>query len=371
VKKATIDLEVKELVGKKVATATVTIGMVQAGEVVRLEFVGGEQLKDIINAVLQEFSIRLGIPTQDFQVNVTVSEGSFIIEVIVSGTGLDPSNSGSFATESTFRFVVDRLKFDSEARGSDGCQVIQIRLVNDQSTRIGLAIREPARDVVDETAGILQCAYVTPVLPHLSKFSVEGVMMPGSITVIMDSVPDDAQDFSYTTNGLTPDTFTLDDDADPALPNTQIYDNLPEGSYSITQKLAFGFTIDITCTDPDNGTVVDRSAATVDVDLDPEENIVCTFTNSKMSADDATEELIVDMNSMQTSSTTKSTLSPILQQVLAILRDSNSGNDMGVCTKMNSFLWLVNGSEKKLQLTASQAEQLRVSAATIKRGVGC
>ncbi len=45
----------------------------------------------------------------------------------------------------------------------------------------------------------------------------------GSVTVVKDTVPNGPADFAFTaTNGATPAGFTLDDDADPALSNTQL-----------------------------------------------------------------------------------------------------------------------------------------------------
>jgi Ca2+-binding RTX toxin-like protein len=50
-----------------------------------------------------------------------------------------------------------------------------------------------------------------------------------SIVIVKDAVPDGPQDFNYiTTGGLTPATFTLDDDLDPTRSNTQVYVNLRE-----------------------------------------------------------------------------------------------------------------------------------------------
>jgi hypothetical protein len=58
----------------------------------------------------------------------------------------------------------------------------------------------------------------------------------GKITIIKDAQPNGAQDFSYTTTGgLTPSTFSLDDDADATLSNTKVYDQLSTGAYSVTE----------------------------------------------------------------------------------------------------------------------------------------
>ena len=55
-----------------------------------------------------------------------------------------------------------------------------------------------------------------------------------------DALPDDPQDFSFTAGGgLSPASFSLDDDADPTLPNTRTFNDVPVGSgYSVAQTRA-------------------------------------------------------------------------------------------------------------------------------------
>ncbi len=44
----------------------------------------------------------------------------------------------------------------------------------------------------------------------------------GRVVVVVDAVPNDAQDFSFTAGGgLTPTSFSLDDDSDGTLSNTR------------------------------------------------------------------------------------------------------------------------------------------------------
>ncbi len=52
---------------------------------------------------------------------------------------------------------------------------------------------------------------------------------------VLDTQPNDAQDFSFTAGGgLSPTSFQLDDDSDPALLNTRSFDDLPvAGGYSL------------------------------------------------------------------------------------------------------------------------------------------
>ena len=65
----------------------------------------------------------------------------------------------------------------------------------------------------------------------------------GKIVIVESSQPSDPQDFSFTTGGaLIPSSFSLDDDSDPTLSNTQTYNNLVPGSgYSVTETIPSGW----------------------------------------------------------------------------------------------------------------------------------
>lgn len=107
-----------------------------------------------------------------------------------------------------------------------------------------------------------------------------------SITIIKDAVPDSPQDFSFQTvgAGLTP--FLLDDDSDDTLPRQQGFGSLTPGIYVVTEAITPGWALsNIVCVDPDGGTSIDVAARSATIDLDPGENIVCTFTNTLASAD--------------------------------------------------------------------------------------
>jgi hypothetical protein len=123
------------------------------------------------------------------------------------------------------------------------------------------------------------CSPSAPTLPE----GVADLPYCSIITIIKDTVPDDAQDFSFTTTGgLSPSSFTLDDDPlDLTLPNNQTYTRVASGSYNVTETLPVaGFELtNLVCTDPDGGTTVDLGTGTATIDVDASENITCTFTN--------------------------------------------------------------------------------------------
>lgn len=102
---------------------------------------------------------------------------------------------------------------------------------------------------------------------------------PGSITIVEDSVSDDAQNFSYAAPAAI-GGFDLDDDADPSLPNTRTFTGLETGTYAVSQSIVPGWTLSsIVCSDPSGGTVTSASAASIN--LADGENVTCTFTNTK------------------------------------------------------------------------------------------
>jgi hypothetical protein len=104
---------------------------------------------------------------------------------------------------------------------------------------------------------------------------------PGTITIIDDTIPDGPQNIAFTATGLTPANFVLDDDADATLSNTRTYNNVLPGSYTVTQNSLASFTLtNLVCTDPDNGTTVNLGTREAIIDVDANESITCTFTNT-------------------------------------------------------------------------------------------
>jgi tRNA A37 threonylcarbamoyltransferase TsaD len=101
----------------------------------------------------------------------------------------------------------------------------------------------------------------------------------GSITVVKDAIPNGPQDFSFSG---TLGAFQLDDDADPTLPNSQLFGNLVPGSYTVTEAALAGWDLTnlVLAGDTDGGSVINVAARTVTIDLDPGETITATFTNT-------------------------------------------------------------------------------------------
>jgi uncharacterized cupredoxin-like copper-binding protein len=108
----------------------------------------------------------------------------------------------------------------------------------------------------------------------------------GSIKVVKDAVPNDAQDFTFEFRPGT-GTFKLDDDSNNTLPNHKLFSDLTAGDYTIRERnipqtwklvgatceLANGGAANYSF-DPQNGKVT--------VTLAPGQDVVCTFTNEKL-----------------------------------------------------------------------------------------
>ncbi|MES3034317.1 MAG: hypothetical protein V4813_10035 [Gemmatimonadota bacterium] len=108
----------------------------------------------------------------------------------------------------------------------------------------------------------------------------------GSITIVKDAVPNAAQDFAFTTTGTGLSSFSLDDDADPTLPNTTTFNNLVPGSYSVTETGVAGWTLtNLVCSA--GGT---PAGAVANITLAAGASVTCTYTNTK----DATLTIVKD-----------------------------------------------------------------------------
>ncbi len=82
------------------------------------------------------------------------------------------------------------------------------------------------------------------------------VVPNGTIVIVKDAVPNDAQDFSFnlTNNDTITQNFSLDDDADATLPNSQTF-SVPPGTWTASEILPLpaGWSLsNIVCVDPTN-----------------------------------------------------------------------------------------------------------------------
>lgn len=105
----------------------------------------------------------------------------------------------------------------------------------------------------------------------------------GSITIAKAATPKDVQNFAFTATGGNgvPANFTLRDDATVTPPNTLTFAALPNGAYTFTEQPVAGWKL--TAIDCNGGSAVTTDTATglATIDLQPGENVTCTYANSK------------------------------------------------------------------------------------------
>ncbi|TAK77192.1 MAG: hypothetical protein EPO16_05940, partial [Dehalococcoidia bacterium] len=114
-----------------------------------------------------------------------------------------------------------------------------------------------------------------------------------TLTVVKDAVPNNAQDFAFTTTGTGPAAFTSgfseDDDADGTLPATRTFtfDGTQLGAKTVTESLTSGWTLtNLVC----SAGTVNIGTRTASVTLAAGDAVTCTFTNTQ----DATLTIVKD-----------------------------------------------------------------------------
>jgi len=106
----------------------------------------------------------------------------------------------------------------------------------------------------------------------------------GTITIIKDAQPNDAQDFGYDVSGFDgPIHFELDDDANGTLLNMQSFENVPPGDYSVTEGAVVGWDLtDLDCV-VIGGSSAQIDGATANLTMAAGGSITCTYVNSRPS----------------------------------------------------------------------------------------
>jgi hypothetical protein len=104
---------------------------------------------------------------------------------------------------------------------------------------------------------------------------------PGSITIVLDVVPNGPTDVQFTTTGKKFSGFTLDDDADPTLPNSRTV-KLKPGSYTVQTATGAGPYVltGIICAVGGGGTSTTSPnvpLAVVGINLVAGDVVTCTF----------------------------------------------------------------------------------------------
>jgi len=131
-----------------------------------------------------------------------------------------------------------------------------------------------------QTYPVETCHAVTVELEQQLTDYNFGNQMRGTITLVKDAVPNNSQDFTFTSSQLG--TFKLDDNGNATLSNTKVFSNLGSNTYTITESAVSGWKLtNLVCTGDDNA-IIDLNGRSVTLNLDrPGEDISCKFTNTK------------------------------------------------------------------------------------------
>ena len=102
----------------------------------------------------------------------------------------------------------------------------------------------------------------------------------GKIVIIKDAQPNSEQDFSFSGDL---GTFQLDDDADATLSNKATFDDLDEGTYTVTEDATTGWTLTgVTCSVSAGGdSTWELTDDGVNISVLENETVTCTFTNTQ------------------------------------------------------------------------------------------
>ncbi len=100
------------------------------------------------------------------------------------------------------------------------------------------------------------------------------------LTFIKDALPNSAQDFTFSATGSGIDTFVLDDDSDSVKSNTQVFNGLMPGAYTVEENPVEGWDLaSINCAG--SGASYQTDGSLVSVRLSAGQDITCTFTNTQ------------------------------------------------------------------------------------------
>lgn len=191
---------------------------------------------------------------QDFGFVLNPGFEEFVLD---DDTGPLLSNSATFSDLSAGAYTVTEGLVE-------GWELQNVSCLSDKQSLD--ATTEPIRDI-----NLLPGENVTCTFTNVARNS--------SITIIKDAEPNSAQNFGYAMNGNGFVEFVLDDDEDPLLSNTAYFSALPAGLYSVTEGLVAGWTLQgVSCTS-DQRSLLSTTEPIRDIDLLPNENVICTFTN--------------------------------------------------------------------------------------------
>ncbi|MGH2705533.1 MAG: MSCRAMM family protein [Actinomycetota bacterium] len=220
---------------------------------------------------------------------------------VVAQLGSQPS--GSFRHLGFTSFQVSGPAAEMHGDRADKCYTFDVTFGGSDAAlyygaHLARTSQWPAGGASHFSGGQLENRYTLPTSQtDMTRGIMSNAIAPeGALTIVKDAVPDSAQDFAYTTTGTGLSGFSLDDDADPTLPNRQTFSSLDPGSYTVTEPSVSGWSLTaLSCTgDTDGGSVASVPNRQVVVDLDDGESITCMFTNTKLGSITIVKDAVPD-----------------------------------------------------------------------------
>lgn len=189
-------------------------------------------------------------------------------------TALPTGTAGSFTNYTAGVHTTGPVNWNSGTVSGSGQAVFTKTIYLDQPREVtGGSLSDTAKVFV----GLNKVAEASASIP------ISATLQCGTITIVKDALPDDPQDFAFSSSTAQSTTiagFSLDDDADPTLSNSATFSGLKPGAYSVTEAAQKGwFLSNLTC---DDGSDQSTDAATAKIALPAGGHVTCTFENTKV-----------------------------------------------------------------------------------------
>src|SRR3954453_5340763 len=190
-------------------------------------------------------------------------------------TGLPTGTVGSFTGYTAGTHTTGPVNWSSGTVSDDGQAVFTKTVYLDQP--------RATTGTLSATASVFIPGDLTASATATGSTAISSTLACGTITIVKDAVPNDAQDFAFTSTSnqsTTIGSFSLDDDADLTLSNTATFSGLKAGSYTVSEGSLKGWRLTgLSCDDESTQSTGDRTA---NIALAAGASISCTFENTKL-----------------------------------------------------------------------------------------
>ncbi len=224
-------------------------------------------------------------------IEVSVTVGEDVVDVTEVTASATISNPGSEAINFRVDVDVDWLDVTPRTGTISGLGTLELTIsVNDAAEALAAGTYTGRVTIVnlgatgDQRSGVLGA-------------ESEAIVVSIPLTITIEERRGTIQFIATTPGGLQRDETFVYASSDADLDGTSLTTSSGYavsspvrklfGTYDLTQSLPQGWRLDsLSCSgDLDGGSVIDLSAGRVDIDLDPQEDIVCTFVNTRDEAE--------------------------------------------------------------------------------------